>query len=240
MNKCNGVMVFLMAGVLSAACGVGPAFTGSAAGASGEGDLAGSGTVAGSSGSANANAGNAADAAGGAATSGGSTADAAGSGGSTAGAGTAGTAGSAMSSAGSGMGTAGSGTAGSGMGSAGSGVGGAANSPCPIATGYYKTITISGAGCGDLDATVPACASATTTACRYNVESKGAKSVGGAISVQPDGSFSGAMIQEGSAKRTGCQGTVSKGVLTIVCGGSDASSEQYCSATLTRSALVCP
>jgi hypothetical protein len=101
-------------------------------------------------------------------------------------------------------------------------------------------ITIDGAGCGDLDTGTPACATAGGEVCRYNLQSKGSRSVSGSIAVNSDGTFGGATINEGSAQRSGCQGKVTKGVVAIVCGGTDASSDQYCAVTLTRTAIICP
>jgi hypothetical protein len=231
MRKRNGFVSFFVVGVISAACGGGQAFTSGPATAGNGGDA---GELAGSAGATGMNTG-------GASANGGSGAEAGGSGAASGGDGSGGD-GSGGVAASAGASGAGMGIAGLGVGTAGAslGGGGGASSPCPIPVGYYKMITIDGAGCGDLDTTVPACASAGGAACRYNIKSNGGKSVGGTIAVQADGSFQSATIQEGSMQRSGCQGTVAKGVLTIVCGGTDASSDQYCSATLTRTALLCP
>jgi hypothetical protein len=237
MDKCNGFVSFFIAGALSAACSGGQAFTSGPADANGGGNSGSNGAIAGDAGMASTSASGA-----GASGEGGSDASA-GAGEATGGDG-GGTGGSGGLAAGAGAGGIGIGigTAGTGMGTAGSnaGSGGATSASCPIPTGYYKMITIDGAGCGDLNASVPACTTAGGALCRYNIKSEGGKSVSGAIAVQADGSFQSATIQEGSVQRSGCQGTVTKGVLTIVCGGADPSSDQYCSATLTRTALLCP
>jgi hypothetical protein len=237
MHSCSGLMALLVTCVLGVGCAGGQFTSGSpavggdsgqngpatpSAGASGSSAVAPSAGVAGVSaaGSGGATAGDSA---------------AAGSGGATA-------SGGAPANGGNGGSMASAGAAGIDLGTVGGGMGtsGAANSSCPVPVGYYKMITIDGAGCGDLDPSVPACVAAGGAVCRYDVESRSGKSVSGSISVQPDGTFQNAAIQDGSAQRSGCQGTVTKGVLTIVCGGTDPSSDQYCAATLTRSALLCP
>jgi hypothetical protein len=231
MDKC--FVSFFIAGALSAACSGGQAFTSGPADANGGGDSGSNGAIAGDAGMTGTSASGA-----GASGEGGSDASA-GAGEATGGDG-GGTGGSGGLAAG--AGGIGIGTAGTGMGTAGNnaGSGGATSASCPIPAGYYKMITIDGAGCGDLNASVPACTTPSGALCRYNIKSEGGKSVSGAIAVQADGSFQSATIQEGSVQRSGCQGTVTKGVLTIVCGGADPSSDQYCSATLTRTALLCP
>jgi hypothetical protein len=237
MRKFIGSIVFLVSGFAATACGSsgGAPFTSSGSGGNGTGGAgsstggsSGSGTTAGSGGT-NASGGSA---------SGGSAGASGGSAGASGGGASGGSAGAGGGSAGAG-GSGGSGIAGSAAGGSGGSAGGN-NPPCPVPTGYYETITTQGAGCGDLATDTPACASAGNEVCHYVLKSGQPKSVSGTISLQPDGAFANAGITEGTAQRSGCKGTDSGDTLTIICGGTDVGSSQYCATTLTRTAATCP
>jgi hypothetical protein len=90
--------------------------------------------------------------------------------------------------------------------------------PCTGERGAYS-ISLSGQGCGDLNASAPECI--------------------GTASLGADGSFSGAAITEGTGNRTGCVGTwnAATSTLTVDCGG--VGSSQSCRATLTRTSMTC-
>ncbi|HEY4118285.1 MAG TPA: hypothetical protein VGM56_10530 [Byssovorax sp.] len=102
-------------------------------------------------------------------------------------------------------------------------------------------IVTTGAGCGDLDTNAPACARGIGPTCDYQLSSASVtgSSVNGTIDLQPDGTFSMAMILEGTVQRSGCDGSFSGDTLVIECGGTDPTKSQYCEVTLTRTADTC-
>jgi hypothetical protein len=108
--------------------------------------------------------------------------------------------------------------------------------PCPDQHGAYS-ISISGQGCGDLNATGSECV--TQNACTITFASSGG-ALNGTAMLGMDGSFTGAAITEGTVNRTGCTGTWAAGTstLTVDCGGIGTS--QSCVATLTRTSKTCP
>jgi hypothetical protein len=111
---------------------------------------------------------------------------------------------------------------------------------CPDQRGAYS-VALSGAGCGDLDATAPQCI--TQPVCTITLAATSGSSgtaLNGTAMLGMDGSFTGAAITEGTVNRTGCTGTWAAGTstLTVDCGG--IGSSQSCVATLTRTSKTCP
>lgn len=114
--------------------------------------------------------------------------------------------------------------------------------PCPDVFGAY-TVSVSGQGCGDLNASAPQCIAGTGTACVAHFISApptGTGAVNGQAMLQMDGSFSGAALIFGTVQRSGCVGTwnAATSTLTADCGGMGSS--QSCVVTLTRTGTTCP
>ena len=109
---------------------------------------------------------------------------------------------------------------------------------CPDISGSYS-LAHAGDGCGDLaDATE--CVQV-DNACGAQMKASGgggARGVEASVSLDADGSFSGASVKLGSADRSGCTGTwdASASTLTIDCGGTGSS--QSCVVTLTRTSTT--
>jgi hypothetical protein len=119
-----------------------------------------------------------------------------------------------------------------------------AGQPCPLVFGSYSMLMTSGSGCGDLSTSSSQCISAAPSACALNfVTSGGTGALSGSAMLQMDGTFTGAAITEGSGNRTGCTGAWDdpSQTLTVVCGGTDPASSQYCKVTMKRTAAgLCP
>ena len=115
--------------------------------------------------------------------------------------------------------------------------------PCPDVLGTYS-VSPSGQGCGDLNASAPQCIRATTMTCVAQLASMpaggGTGAINGSASLQQDGSFSGAALLFGTVQRTGCTGTwdQSTSTMTVDCGGMGSS--QSCVVTLVRTSSTCP
>jgi hypothetical protein len=112
--------------------------------------------------------------------------------------------------------------------------------PCPDEHGSY-TITLTGAGCLNLNANAPQCI--TQNMCTITLVSTtttGPAGLNGTAMLGMDGSFSNGAIREGTANRTGCTGTwdAATSTLTVDCGGMGTT--QSCIATLTQTSKTCP
>jgi hypothetical protein len=119
------------------------------------------------------------------------------------------------------------------------GGGGDSGGACPDEAGRY-TMTIAGAGCGNLSTNNDECV--TQSACTINAFALGMGGNGleaSNITIDMLGAFSMAPVKEGNAARGGCVGTWddAKSTLTIDCGGTG--STQSCIVTLTRSSTSC-
>ena len=116
-------------------------------------------------------------------------------------------------------------------------------SPCPDELGSY-TVTIMGAGCGDLAAGAPQCIKAGNAPCQVQLVSQGAAGSGsalnGTVTLDMSGDFANGAVKEGTGQRTGCTGTwnATGSQLTVDCGGMGTT--QSCVATLTRTGTTCP
>jgi hypothetical protein len=114
--------------------------------------------------------------------------------------------------------------------------------PCPDVTGAFS-VSMSGAGCGDLNTSAPQCITPSGTDCVVQFMStptSGAGAVNGQATIQMDGSFTNAALMFGTANRTGCVGSwnAQTSTLTADCGG--VGSTQSCIVTLTRTGTNCP
>jgi hypothetical protein len=122
--------------------------------------------------------------------------------------------------------------------SASSSSGGAA---CPNELGAYS-VSIAGAGCGNLVAGAPQCIQAGSSACQVQLisQSSTGTALNGTVDLDMTGNFANGAITEGTVQRTGCTGTWNAGTsqLTVDCGGTGSS--QSCIATLTRTGNTCP
>jgi hypothetical protein len=114
--------------------------------------------------------------------------------------------------------------------------------PCPAVLGSYS-VTPSGQGCGDLNASAPQCIQATNMTCVAHFVSAppgGTGAINGAASLKQDGSFDSAALLFGTVQRTGCTGTwnAATSTMTVDCGGMGSS--QSCVVTLVRTSMTCP
>jgi hypothetical protein len=115
--------------------------------------------------------------------------------------------------------------------------------PCPDVLGTYS-VSPSGQGCGDLNASAPQCIKATNMTCVAQFASTpsggGTGAINGSASLMPAGSFDGAALVFGTAQRTGCTGTwnAATSTMTVDCGGMGSS--QSCVVTLVRTSTTCP
>jgi hypothetical protein len=142
-----------------------------------------------------------------------------------------------------------SGTVGGDGGSSGDATGGSSGSgggtdagPCPDISGAYGQITLTGQGCGDINAMAPECIMAAQQICAFQLvsaPSTGNAAVNGAVDLQNDGSFSGAALQFGTVQRTGCVGQwdAATQTLTLDCGGTGSS--QSCTVAMKRTGSTC-
>jgi hypothetical protein len=114
--------------------------------------------------------------------------------------------------------------------------------PCPDVTGAFS-VSMSGAGCGNLNTGAPQCIAPSGTDCVVDFVSTpttGNAAVNGQATIQMDGSFTNAALMFGTAQRTGCVGSwnAATSTLTADCGG--VGSTQSCIVTLTRTGASCP
>ncbi len=110
---------------------------------------------------------------------------------------------------------------------------------CPDEHGAYS-VSVSGAGCGDLDPTAAQCVQQVGCSVSFISNPAGAqRALNGSTAIGADGSFASAAITEGSTSRSGCTGTWdnTSQTLTVDCGGTGSS--QSCVATLTRTGATC-
>jgi len=117
--------------------------------------------------------------------------------------------------------------------------GGADAATCPDEHGAYS-IALSGAGCGDLASAAAQCVQQVGCGVSFISSPSGSqRALNGSTTIGADGSFSGAVITEGSSSRSGCTGTwdATSQTLTVDCGGTGSS--QSCVATLTRTGATC-
>lgn len=110
---------------------------------------------------------------------------------------------------------------------------------CPDMHGAYS-IVLTGVGCGDLSSTAPQCIQ--QVGCSISFISNPAsapRALNGSTTIGADGSFTNAVVTEGTSSRSGCTGTwdANSQTLTVDCGGTGSS--QSCSAALTRTGPTC-
>ncbi len=111
---------------------------------------------------------------------------------------------------------------------------------CPDEHGAYS-ISVSGAGCGDLDPSAAQCVQQVGCSLSFISNPAGAsRALNGSTTIGSDGSFIGASITEGSTPRSGCTGTWDNTAqtLTVDCGGTGSS--QSCVVTMVRTGSTCP
>jgi hypothetical protein len=100
-----------------------------------------------------------------------------------------------------------------------------------------------GLGCGDLDMTAAQCITQADCSITLSSVNPGGKTdLNGTTPIDASGAFTGAAIKMGSAQRSGCVGMwdAATSTLTVTCGGTDATSTQYCSVALKRTGTTCP
>jgi hypothetical protein len=117
---------------------------------------------------------------------------------------------------------------------------------CPDVRGDYSIAIIEGQGCTTLNASARQCirqgppGGPRTCDIRFlSTVPAGFAAINGSASLQNDGSFAAAALQEGALNRTGCTGTwdPATSTMTVDCGGTGSS--QSCVLAVQRSGAVC-
>jgi hypothetical protein len=117
-------------------------------------------------------------------------------------------------------------------------------SPCPAVGGGYKlAIGTSGTACPTVNTSATQCVVQSTCSLQFiskvSLDGGAGTAINGTAVLQTDGTFSGAMLVEGTGPRSGCVGSWSanSSTLTVNCGGTG--STQSCTLVLTRVGPTC-